>query len=373
MPNPTVGQVAEYLAELAPPEWAESWDNVGLLVGDPGRAADRILVALELTDGVVAEAVAGQAGLVVVHHPPIFRPLKALRFDTAAGRRLERLVREGISAYAAHTNLDQAQGGTNDTLAAVAGLVDGDVLLRAGEERYVKIVAFVPQGHVEAVRGALAEAGAGHIGNYSHCSFQTPGTGTFLPLEGTHPFLGQRGRLEYAAEVRLETIVPEGRTQQAIRALLAAHPYEEVAYDLYPLVNPGRTRGHGRVGQLASPTTVEALALRLREALALAGLRVVGDPERVVSRVAVGAGSGAMLIPHAARRGADVLITGDIGYHDARDAADAGLALIDIGHFNSEVIVVPQVVGYLADRLSRGGLQAAVVAAEGEQDPFRFL
>ncbi|HYF90800.1 MAG TPA: Nif3-like dinuclear metal center hexameric protein [Symbiobacteriaceae bacterium] len=373
MPAPTIGKIAGYVEELAPLAWAESWDNVGLQVGDPARTAGRILVALELTGGVVEEAVAGGAELIVVHHPAIFKPWKAIRFDTPGGKRVERLVRAGIGLYAAHTNLDQAAGGTNDTLAATAGLTTHEVLLIAGEEKYVKLVVYVPAGHEDAVRNALAKAGAGHIGNYSHCTFQTEGTGTFRPLAGSNPFLGQQGQLEYARELRLETILPESGVRRALQAMLCAHPYEEVAYDLYSLANPGRGRGHGRIGRLESPVTLQELTLRMKKALGIPHLRAVGDPGRTVQTVAVGAGSGGMLIPHAARRGADVLITGDVDYHDAQDAADAGLAVIDVGHYNSEVIVVPPLAAYLRQRLIQDALDGHVMEAQAGRDPFLFL
>ena len=370
MQAPTVGKVAGYIEELAPLGWAESWDNVGLQVGDPARPAQRILVALELTSGVIEEAIATQSDMVVVHHPAIFKPLKALRFDTPGGRRLERLIQAGIALYAAHTNLDQAKGMTNDTLAAVAGIKSPQVLMRLDEEKYIKLVVFVPRGHEDGVRHALAQAGAGHIGNYSHCTFQVPGTGTFLPLEGSRPFLGAQGRLEYADELRLETILPESRVREAVKAMTAAHPYEEVAYDLYPLANPGRTRGHGRIGSLAHPVTLATLVDRLKTALRVPHVSVVGDPGREISRAAVGAGSGGMLVPFAARAGAQVLITGDVKYHDAMDAADADLAIVDVGHYNSERIVVPPLAAYLRDKLSRDGLTAEVVEAQAGSDPF---
>ncbi len=373
MQKATVGRIAEFMEELAPLHWAESWDNVGLQVGAPDRPADRILVALELTGSVAEEALATGANLVVVHHPAIFRPLKALRFDSAPGRRLEKLIQAGISLYAAHTNLDQSKGATNDTLAAAAGLTEFEVIQKVGEERFVKLVVFVPKGHEEAVRGALAAAGAGHIGNYSHCTFQTPGTGTFLPLEGTRPFQGEQGRLEYADEIRLETIMPENRVQAAVRAMIAAHPYEEVAYDLYPLANPGPVRGHGRIGSLAEPVSLGTLAGRLKQTLGLEGLRLVGDPARLIRRLAVGAGAGSPLIELAARRGAEVLITGDIGYHNAQDAIDLGLAVVDVGHYYSERNVVQPVAAYLRQKLAEAGLAGEVLEAQAGRDPFSYM
>lgn len=373
LPVTTVAKIAAYVEELAPLEWAESWDNVGLQVGDPAAKVQRVLVALELTDPVLEEAERAGCDLVVVHHPPIFRPLKALRFDGAAARRLQRLIVKGIALYAAHTNLDQAAGMTNDSLAAAAGLSEHQVLKRAGEERFLKLVVFVPRGHEDAVLEALAREGAGHIGNYSHCTFQAPGTGTFLPLEGTNPYIGRQGQLERADEVRLETIVPESAAARAVRAMIAAHPYEEVAYDLYPLANPGRVRGHGRIGRLAQPVTLAALAERLKAALNTPTVRVVGDPGRQVATVAVGAGAGSDLIRPAAARGADVLVTGDVRYHEAQDALDLGLAVVDVGHYNAEAIAVRPLAAYLRERLQKDGAAVEVREAQAGGDPFRFI
>lgn len=369
----TVGTIAAYIEELAPLYWAESWDNVGLQVGDPAAAVQRVLVALELTDPVLEEAEQLGCDLVVVHHPPIFRPLRALRFDNRPARRLLRLIRGGMALYAAHTNLDQAPGMTNDTLAAAAGLTEFEVLKQAGEERYVKLVVFVPRGHEDAVRDALAGAGAGHIGKYSHCTFQAPGTGTFLPLEGTNPFIGQRGQLERVEELRLETIVPESAVEHAVRAMIDAHPYEEVAYDLYPLANPGRVRGHGRIGRLAQPLRLSQLAARLKASLRTPAVRIVGEPDREIANVAVGAGAGADLIRPAASRGADVLVTGDVKYHEAQDALDLGLAIIDVGHYASEAGAVGALADYLRERLAADGHSAEVVVSQAGRDPFQVV
>ncbi|MCG0239081.1 MAG: Nif3-like dinuclear metal center hexameric protein [Firmicutes bacterium] len=371
----TVAKVADVVSILeswAPREWADSWDNVGLLVGGMDRPAERILVALELTDPVLAEAEAWGAQLLVLHHPPIFKPLPALRFDRGAGPRLERLVRAGIGVYAAHTNLDVAPGGVNDQLAAAVGLQEPRVLKPTGEDRPLKLVTFVPRDHVDRVRKALSDAGAGVIGLYAECSFETPGTGTFRPLPGANPYLGTVGELERAEEVRLEMILPASRAQAAVSALLEAHPYEEVAYDLYPLQNPGVRRGHGRVGRLPQPMRLGELAERLKEVLRVPALRMVGDPERVVSVAATAPGSGASLIQAAAAAGAEVLIGGDIDHHDAWDALDAGLAVLDPGHFATEVLVLPEVARRLREGLQARGLAGEVRVAESGTGPFTF-
>lgn len=367
----TVADVIAVMEAWAPPAWAESWDNVGLQVGDPARPAGAVLCALEVTDGLVAEARVRGAGLVVVHHPVIFKPLKVLRWDAgAAARRLEALVQAGIAVYAAHTNLDVAPGGTNDLLAALVGLSAPAVLQPAGEEKPLKLVTFVPRGHEDAVRDALAAAGAGVIGEYSHCTFQAPGTGTFRPLGGASPFVGQVGRLEHAEELRLEVLVPAARVQAAVAALKAAHPYEEVAYDLYSLANRGPVRGHGRAGALVEPATAAELADRVKAALGAPFVRMAGDPSRPITCAATGAGSGAMLIRAAVAHGAQVLVAGDMDHHDAHDALDLGLNIIDPGHFATEQPVVGAMVERIRAGLTAGGLQAPVAAAQAGRDPF---
>jgi dinuclear metal center YbgI/SA1388 family protein len=373
MPAPSIHNIGQYIEELAPIHWAESWDNNGLQVGDPGRPAARILVALELTGGVVEEAIQSRSQVIVVHHPPLFHPLKALRFDSASGRRLERCIQAGIGVYAAHTNYDQADGGTNDTLASLVHMLEPQVLKPVGEERYVKLVVYVPIGSETQVADALFAAGAGQTGKYSHCSFRIDGIGTFLPGSDTQPFIGQPGRAESVDEVRLETILPETLIGRVVSAMKAVHPYEEVAYDLLPLANPGRARGHGRIGRLDPHVTLGTLAGRIKEKLGIPFVRIVGDTACKISTVAVGAGSGGDLIPLAAKAGAQLLITGDVSYHDAQDAADRGLCIIDMGHFHSEVIAMPSLAKYLQRRITADGLMATVTVAQAGRDPFAVL
>jgi len=362
----TVATVARLVAELAPPEWAESWDNVGLLLGAPQEPVRRVLVALEATDAVVAEAVAEGADLLLLHHPIIFHPLKHLRLEGAANQRLHRLFAGNIAVCAAHTNFDVAPGGTNDVLAETLGLQAPQVLDPTGTEKRFKLVTFVPPSHADAVRDAMAATGAGVIGNYTHCSFQSPGTGTFRPGPGAQPYIGHTGHLEKTEELRLEVLVPERLSQAAVAALRAAHPYEDVAYDLYPLANPGSVRGHGRAGRLAAPITLQELAGRVKAALGVEAVGVAGDPARRIGTVAVGAGAGGSLVAAAAAAGAEVLVTGDISHHTAHDALDAGLCLIDPGHWATEVIAMPGLVRYLEQRLDGSGVAVALARA---QDP----
>ncbi len=346
------------LERLAPRSLAAGWDNVGLLVGSPAQEIASLLVTLDVTPQVAERAAAEGVDMIVAHHPLIFKTLNAIRTDTPQGRTLAALLAAGIAVGAVHTNLDAADGGVNDVLAARLGLTELRPLVVDGRERLLKLATFVPESHVEEVRQALAGAGAGHIGNYSHCTFQVPGTGTFLPLAGTKPFIGEQGKLEYAAEYRLETILPEDAAPRVIDAMLRAHPYEEVAYDLYALENPGREFGLGRMGRLAAPEPFAAFAARVKTALGLSQIRVAGPTDREVATVAVCGGSGASLLSAAA--GADVFVTGDVKYHEALEAAAAGLTMVDAGHFATERPVVEALVAHLTACAADGGWNVAI-------------
>ncbi len=360
------------MERLAPPSLAAGWDNVGLLVGSPEQEVSALLVALDVTPQVAEAAAAAGVDMIVAHHPPIFKGLTAVRTDAPPGRTLAALLKAGIAVYAAHTNLDLADGGVNDILAARLGLAAVRPLAAEGREKLLKLAVFVPEGHVEAVRQAVAAAGAGHIGNYSHCTFQTPGTGTFLPLAGTQPFIGEQGKLEYAAECRLETILPEKLAAGVIDAMLKAHPYEEVAYDLYALENPGRAIGLGRVGRLPAVEPLDAFVGRVKTALALRHVRVCGPEQRPVATVAVCGGSGGDLFKAAAAAGADVLVTGDVKYHEALEAAAVGLTMVDAGHYATERPAVEAVAGHLTACVVAEGWDVTVKTDAISRDIFRF-
>ncbi len=360
------------IERLAPRNLAAGWDNVGLLVGSPEQEVSSLLVALDVTPQVAEVAAAAGVDMIVAHHPLIFKGLTAVRTDRPAGRTLAALLQAGIAVYAAHTNLDTADGGVNDALAARLGLTGVRPLAADGREKLLKLAVFVPEGYVEVVRQAIAAAGAGHVGNYSHCTFQTPGTGTFLPLAGTKPFLGEQGKLEYAAEYRLETILPERLAARVIGAMLKAHPYEEVAYDLYALENPGRAFGLGRVGSLPAAEPLDVFVGRVKTALALRCVRVCGPVERRVATVAVCGGSGAGLFEAALDAGADVLVTGDVKYHEALEAADAGLTMVDAGHFATERPVLEAITAHLTACAAAEGWDITVKIDDNTRDIFRF-
>jgi dinuclear metal center YbgI/SA1388 family protein len=371
----TVGEVAAVCDRLWPPARAEAWDNVGLLLGTRGAPVRRCLCALDADAATVEAAVAAGAEMVVSHHPAFLQPLRRLTDDGPVGAALLQAARRGIALYAAHTNFDVAPGGVNAALAAALGL-DATVPLRvSGREALYKLVVFVPAGYEERILAALAEAGAGRIGKYSHCSFGAPGVGTFRPLPGAQPFVGQVGSLERQDEIRLEVLVPEGRRRSAVEAMLRAHPYEEVAYDLYRLENEGPAWGLGLVGELPTALTLEAFAAEVARRLQAPATRFVGPPGRCIRRVAVcggaGAGAAAGCVEAALRAGADVLVTADVRYHEAREAEARGLALVDPGHQATEAPAVPAMAEALRPALREAGLEVEVVVAPPRDDVWR--
>ena len=345
----TVGEVSSALARWAPPQLAESWDNVGLLVGDPDQSVSHVLTTLDVGDAVLDEAAALGAEMIVAFHPPIFSPLARVTADEPSSRLVWRAATERRSLYATHTALDNASPGTSDFLAEALGLTVLGPLVPRAPEGGLKLVTFVPPEATERVVAAMAEAGAGRIGDYAECSFRVRGTGSFRGLAGTRPVVGEAGRLEQVAEDRLEMVVPRAALAAVTAALRATHPYEEVAYDLLATEPTApASLGMGRLAEAEPGCTLAELADRVTAATMAAHPRVVGDWSRPVRRVAIVGGSGASFIGAARRAGADVLVTGDVKHHDALLAARLGLALVDPGHFASERLVIGQTAAYVS-------------------------
>lgn len=365
----TVKTVAGWMERLAPPALAEEWDAVGLQVGDREALVTRVVTALTLTPDVVAQAAAGGAQLIVAHHPLIFRPLSSIQPHARVGFLVTQLIKHDIALFVAHTNLDAAPGGVNDGLAARLGLLETEPLTFRRLPRRVKLVTFVPAGHEDEVRDALAQAGAGVIGRYSHCAFTSPGRGSFKPMESANPYIGQVGRVEQVEEVRLEMVVPQADAAKAVAALKRAHPYEEVAYDLYPLEEVEAAAGIGRVGRLPRPMTAEEFIAYVKDRLQVRNVRPCGAAVPRIERVAVVGGSGGSFINEALRKGAHALVTGDVDYHDADEARHAGLLVVDAGHFGTEKHVSHDLKGYLSEEAARAGVSLEVEAAR-EEDPF---
>jgi dinuclear metal center YbgI/SA1388 family protein len=370
----TVGDWLALVHDRYPPGEAASWDHVGLQVGDPAWPIERVLVALDVTGEVVAEAAAGPPTLLLAHHPLLFRPLSALTPASAAGRTALAAARAGVAVAAAHTNLDVARdgAGTSDPVAEVLGLTQRRPLTNEVREGgRCKLVVFTPPEAVAAVIDGVAAAGAGRIGDYERCTFRVAGTGTFRPLPGSDPYSGEGiGEDAEEDELRLEVELPTSRTGDVVRALLASHPYDEVAYDLVPLLD-GATVGFGVVGRLPEPQPLHAVAASIRDDLPAPHLRVAGDPERSITDVAVVGGAGDALIGAALGAGVDLFVTGDLRHHVTLDALEQGLSLIDAGHHATEVAAMPAWIERLWAAAGERGLEAPVVASGVVTVPWR--
>jgi dinuclear metal center YbgI/SA1388 family protein len=368
-----VGDWIALIHDRYPPSQAASWDHVGLQVGDLAWSVERVLLTLDVTAAVVEEAADGPPTLVLAHHPLLFRPLTALTPVTASGRTALLAARHGVAVAAAHTNLDVARdgAGTSDPVARVLELEGVRPLtteLREGGT--LKLVTFVPPEAVDVVLDAVSGAGAGRIGDYERCSFRVRGTGTFRPGAATDPYSGVVGEDAAEQEYRLEVELPRRRAGAVVAALVAAHPYEEVAYDLVPLVD-GAEVGFGCLGTLPAPRPLADIAQTIRDALPAPHLRYAGDPERPISTVAIVGGAGDSLIGAAAGAGADVYVTGDLRHHVTLDALELGLTLIDAGHHATEVAAMPAWLEQLGIEASRRGLDATLVASRTPTVPWR--
>ena len=366
-----VKDIMNVMEGLAPHELAESWDLVGLAVGDPEAEVKKVLVALDVTDPVVEEARKLGADMIVTHHPMLlFRKIQSITTEDLLGKRIFKLIKNDIAAFSAHTNLDIVWGGTNDVLAELIGLENIRILEETTAEALKKIVVYVPVTHGDAVRKAMCEAGAGHIGNYSHCTFAAEGKGTFLPLEGTNPFLGEQGKMEYADEIRLETIVPAKKLPAVLDAMLKAHPYEEVAYDVYAVEQKGKPEGIGRIGELPREMTFRELGELLREKLGLDHIRLTGRAEKKIKTVGLCTGSGVEFLEAAGRMGADAYLTGDIKFHEAQRAVEQDIPVADVTHYASEVLIVPVLKEKILQAAEQNGWELEVVCSEENGQTF---
>jgi dinuclear metal center YbgI/SA1388 family protein len=329
-----IKDITAALEAWAPRSLQEDYDNSGLQVGDPDAEVTSALVCLDCTEEVVEEAARLGCGLIISHHPVIFRGLKSLAGKGYVERTVLAAIRHNIALYAIHTNLDNVLAGVNGEIAARLGLADVQVLApKPGQLR--KLVVYVPMDHADAVRNAIFQAGGGHVGHYDECSFTVGGMGTFRPGPGTNPFQGEQGVREQVAEFRLEFIYRVPQEAAILSALRAAHPYEEVAYDLLPLANADRSIGAGLIGTLPEPMEERAFLGRLKEVFGLQVVRHTQLLDKPVKKVALCGGSGAFLIGKAKAAGADAYLTGDVKYHEFFDA-DRRLLLADIGHYGSE-------------------------------------
>jgi dinuclear metal center YbgI/SA1388 family protein len=364
----TVAAVVDYLEQFAPSWLAAEWDNVGLLLGERGGPAERIMTCLTVTPESAAEAVAAKAQLIVTHHPILFRAVKRLTDATPEGAMLLELARAGVAVYSPHTAFDNTPNGINEILANRLSLKDLAPLRRRDEGPRYKVVVFVPDQDLARVSDALFGAGAGRIGQYRECSFRLAGTGTFFGSEATSPTVGQKGRREEVAEWRLEVVCLGRDLDAVLTAMRRAHSYEEPAYDVYPLRPGPAALGEGRVGSLETSIALGDLARAIKTTLRAGAVQVVGDPGRAVQRVAIACGAGGELLPDALKSRADVLLTGEARFHDYLAARASGLALVLPGHYATERIGVEE----LAERLRAQWPNAEIWASRNEADPVNW-
>jgi len=370
-------QLAELLAWFdreAPPHLVEDWDNTGLLLGDRQRTVDRVLTCLTLTEDVADEAIDRGAHLVVSHHPIFFKAVKRLTADDAQGRMVLRLAAAGVAVFSAHTRFDSAQGGINQGLAERLGLVEIDSLQPASAPASYKLVVMVPRTHVEQVRRAMWDAGAGVIGEYTECSFLMPGVGSFRGTSASNPAIGAPGEFQTVEEYRIDMVCPAPLVDQVIAAMKKSHPYEETAFDIVPRRAPQIDVGVGRTGLLPpadrpgqTPLFLGDFLERVKERLAIGTVQFSGRLDQPVRRVGIACGSAGELLRLARQRRCDVFLTGEARFHTALEAREAGIALVLAGHYATERPAMEALAATLRQAFS--GLETW--ASSCERDPLQ--
>ncbi|MCY1633107.1 Nif3-like dinuclear metal center hexameric protein [Marinifilum sp. D737] len=329
-----VRDIISSIEEVAPLSYQESYDNAGLIVGEYNQEVSGILICLDVIESVVEEAIQKGANLIVAHHPIVFKGLKRFNGSNYVERTVMMAIKNNIAIYAAHTNIDSVRGGVSERICDLIGLQNKKVLSPIGGD-LKKLVTFVPNDHAQKVREALFSAGGGSIGNYDSCSFNVEGEGTFRGGEETNPFVGEKGKLHFEKEVRVETIFPKHLKGKVVGAMLNAHPYEEVAYDIYSLDNNNPHVGLGMIGELESEENTIDFLKRIKEIFGCGCIKHTNIHKEKIKKVAVCGGSGSFLLRNAISAKADIFVTGDFKYHEFFDAENK-LIIADIGHYESE-------------------------------------
>lgn len=366
----TIGEMVDAMEEIAPTRLAESWDNVGLIVGDRARKISSVLLTIDYTPKVALEARQLGANAIITYHPPIFDAIKRVTSDGKTHLIFD-AVQNGVALYSPHTALDVVEGGTNDCLADALVLTERRPLKPKSDSNQVKLVTFVPENAVQNVSDALFDAGAGIIGDYTRCSFRLQGRGTFKGSSASNPTVGQAGRFEMVDEWRIETIVPLDRLEGVLEALRKSHPYETPAFDLIQLASlPDPTIGLGRIGLLPESITAEMAINLLKRSLGIDRVLHAGDPKKLVRTVAVCAGAcGGDLLSAAMGQRADLYVTGELRHHDALRAGSSGMNVVCALHSNSERRVLDHLRSKLAHRLA--GIEITV--SKMDHDPFEVV
>ena len=373
----TVADIIKIMETVAPVRLAEEGDNIGLQVGQKDWPVRNIWVALDPLYDVVEAACRQDVDLLITHHPLIFQPLRSIDFNTKVGSVIQMATRSQLAIFTAHTNLDIVADGLNDILASRIGLSNLSVLGKVKTEEVFKFVVYVPVEYEQQVLSSLFETKAGQIGSYTCCSFRNSGKGTFKPGSSSQPFIGKPDEISHADEIRIETVVRKGDLASVIEHVRKNHPYETMAYDVYPLsimeTDFMDNQGLGRVGDLDKAMELLPFTLMVKDKLGLESVKVTGKPDLRVMRVAVCSGSGSSLMSAFISSGAQVYISGDLRYHDAREVEAADLGLIDIGHFASEYIVIETLANRLTKVLTANDMDVKVEACKLEKDPFTVL
>ena len=364
-----VKDIAAEIEAMVPLKLAQDWDNVGLLIGDPQQNVKNILMTIDITNDVLAEAKRLKAELILSYHPVIWSGLKRITTGEKSSI-VYNVVRFGISVFSIHTALDAVAGGVNDGLAEIIGIRNakpiGDYVENPADDNY-KLVVFVPIEAVNKVSDAVFSAGAGAIGNYSHCGFGAEGKGSFLPLKGAKPAIGKKGKLEKTPEIRFETIVPSQKLDACIAAMKKAHPYETPAFDIFKLYSEDKS-GLGRIGELAKPMQTEQIVSRIKKYTGAKAVGVVGKENRLVKTAAVCAGSCGKLINLVISAKADLYLTGELKHHQALAAQEAGLTCLCLSHSVSERFILEK----FAKRLQKKLKNVTITTSKKDADPFRW-
>ncbi len=365
----TIQEFQKKFEAIVPPAVAWKNDNIGLQIGNGADQIKNILVTLDVTKEVVLEAIKKKANLIVSHHPLLFHPLKNISPSTRVGEIVLTAIANNIAVYAAHTNLDSVKSGVNFTLAEIFGLKDVSILSPI-KDSLTKIAVFVPRNFAETVAEAMHHAGAGMFSKYDHCSFRTEGTGTFRGMEHAKPFLGTVGYLEKADETRLEMLCETWKISAVLAAVKKVHPYEEIAYDIYPLANRNSEYGLGAIGDLPKPISDQVLLRLVKKKLNAKALRY-SKGKQSIKRVAVCGGSGSELITEALMNGADAMITADIKYHTFQDFENK-IMLIDAGHYETERVVLPSLAKQIDGIVNMKKKNSKIVFTENTTNPIRY-
>jgi dinuclear metal center YbgI/SA1388 family protein len=326
--------IVQYFEAVAPLALQESYDNAGLITGDPGQEVSSALVTIDVTEAVVDEAIQYNANLIVAHHPVIFSGLNKITGRNYVERTVLKAIKNDIAIYAAHTNFDAVHNGVNARICNKLGLLNLRVLQPIkGQLR--KLVTFIPHEAADEVRKAVFDAGAGHIGNYDYCGYNLEGTGSFRGSDETNPYVGEQGQIHMEKEIRFETIFPAWLQQNIVQALIASHPYEEVAYDIYPLENTYQKAGMGMTGELPEPVDEKEFLGTLKAVFGSGCIKHTRLSGKKIKKIAVCGGAGSFLLGKAISAGADVFVSADFKYHQFFDA-EGKIVIADIGHFESE-------------------------------------